>query len=103
MPRVTPEEYEASATEFRRRAKLAEEKGEELRKKLEPKLVEEGHTGAHVYVDVHTGRYVIGQDYEEAARKAKDELGQERLCWGFDVGIEPRVRIGISSVTGESR
>ncbi|OHA64234.1 MAG: hypothetical protein A2843_02195 [Candidatus Wildermuthbacteria bacterium RIFCSPHIGHO2_01_FULL_48_27b] len=96
MPRrqISEEEYEAYAAEFNRRSTLAQEKGEEIRKTLEPKLIAEGFKGWHAYVDVYTGRYVVGRDYEEAAKKAKAELGSGRLCWGFDIGVPPQIYLG---------
>lgn len=101
--KVTAAEYDAYAAEFHRRLSVAREKGEELRKALEPKLIEAGFEGRHAYVDVHTGRYVIGDDYEDAARKAKQELGPERLCWGFDIGVAPLIHVSTLDVSHVQR
>lgn len=91
----TEAEREAYSREFRRRYNLAQKEGEKIRKTLEPKLLAEGHKGRHVYVDIDTGEYVVGEDMAEAFYKAKEKFPPEHLAWGFDVGVASRLHIGM--------
>jgi hypothetical protein len=91
---VTLEELEAYAEEFRRTSQLAMEKGEEFRKEIEPKLISRGYYGCHAYVNIYTGEYVVGLSSEEAGNKAADKFGENRLCWGFGIGVPSDIHMG---------
>lgn len=92
--KLTDEEYETAAREFERRLNLAREKGEEIRKTLEPELIAQGLKGWRASIEVNSGRYVVGKDHDDAWRKATSEFGPDRLCWGFDIGVPPKVHFG---------
>lgn len=65
------------------RGKLAE-KGKKIYRKLQPKL-EETYPGRVVAIEVESGDYVIGEDEQEAAQKAREKF-PGRIFYFFKIG-----------------